>query len=653
MNTNKIIPRKVQSQHGIELLPLFRERIGQAGEPAHLHSHGQVLPFDMGSADLAHIGVAEDRNLFASDAFGGRVPYLCLGRSGIQLDQLCELDALHAKAHHNSILVGFESVRGDLKAAFSSRSQLFRKGYRIAFAKPSKVPSQNQFAVPFDCDERPGVADSDIVTAFADLGFFFHSDVSPKLIALHFFDSQPVDALVHQSLTANASEGEKIQNGSRVDSGYSGSAADAATLHQVLQNAHSLFFGQDHIAERFWLYLYERLAALRAAIPLLILAGLPKLLGWYVAGWAVHGVSSREQHKIIKHSKHCQEKSALIREKSVFPPKINFPYWEFEGSYVESCFEEENRAMTVGLGLICESGDCVILCSDIRSRSRTVSVPHDWTGKQYPFPPYDIAATIAGDTSSTHAIVSEFSAWLSALIKHKQNNKDFEIYFEHIRAALEKSRKKELRRLQICALSASIGVEVNDWIAGKLSDGRNINNYLQIQGLQVIREVGEGMWKKAQIIVGGFIRHKPFLLRGVGKRAAEDGPTPALFVIGGIGAKNAQEVLHRRGQSSEMGIARSLFHAYEAMAEAKKHDQSVGKMDSFVVIRKRGISGRGGISRFKWNHPILKTWAKQYKRKTTRGLERYEIDEMIREGLDPAIHPNSEWLGTREMAGKL
>lgn len=440
-------------------------------------------------------------------------------------------------------------------------------------------------------------------------------------------------------------------------SSHAGSRANRATLYQVLQDAHGLFFSQDHFTKWLWLYLYKCLSAFWAAISLLPLSILPKLFSWQIAGLAVHLVSSLEQHKNIIHSKHCQEKSSLSNKKTLFPPKIDIPFWEFEGSYVDGLggpYDDGDSEMTVGIGLICESGDCVILSSDIRSHNRGIVTPHDWTGKQYPFPPFDLVACIAGDTSSTHAIVSEFSGWLAGLIRFKQENRDFKIQFEHVRNALERSRKKEMRRLQVCALSSSTGLDINDWMAGTLSDGRKISNYLMLQGLRAIQEVGKGMWKKAQIIIGGFLRGKPVLIRGVGNRAAEDGPTPAFFVIGGTGAHYAQELFVRRSQSSEMGIAISLFHAYEAMQVAKKNDNTVGKMDDFTIIRRRSLSrGRVGISRFKWDHPTLRRWAKIYRKRTTKSLDSESINDMIVGGLDASTHPNSEWLGPKQMAEEL
>jgi hypothetical protein len=317
MNTNKIIPREVQGQHCIKLLPLFRESIGQAGESPHLHSHGQVLALDVRSTNLAHIRVSKDGDLFTADALGGRIAGFTLGISGIQFNQLRKLYALRSQAENNGIPVRRESVRSDLETALSCGGQLFRKGYSISFRASAQVPSEHQLTVAFDGNKRVGITNRDFISPLFDFSLFLHSDVSPKLITLDVLDSHTVDAFVHQLLAFLARKGEKIQNGSRVNASYAGSGADGATLDQVLQNAHSFFFGQDHVAKRLWLWLYERLVALGTAISLLSFSVSPKLLSWDVAGLAGHFVSFSEQHKNIQWRKHCQEKSC-IEGKKVF-----------------------------------------------------------------------------------------------------------------------------------------------------------------------------------------------------------------------------------------------------------------------------------------------------------------------------------------------
>lgn len=306
--------------------------------------------------------------------------------------------------------------------------------------------------------------------------------------------------------------------------------------------------------------------------------------------------------------------------------------------------------MTVGIGVLCESGDCAIMASDVRVSYRCINVaPHDWSGKQYPFPPFNLVAAIAGNTSSTHAVVSELSAELSKLILVKQANDQFQIEFEHIRNALERARKKELRRLQACAMESQLGVSVEDWIAGRLPTGDKFNQYALREGLRVLKGVADEMEHKVGIILAGFLRGKPVFIRGLGARPAEDGPSPAIFVIGGKGAQEAQAVLTVRDQSIEMGIARSLFHVYEAMEAARK-DKGVGKPSDYTVMRPHGLSGLTGILRVKWNHPQLRAWRRAYRNRSTHGLEKEFANSLIRGALFIGRHKRSEWLGPKEMA---
>src|SRR5438876_10452836 len=74
----EIIPAEVQRQHSVEFLPFLRERIGQAGESPHLHSHREIRPLDMRRADVAHVRVAVDDGLLTASTFGGRVPRFVL-----------------------------------------------------------------------------------------------------------------------------------------------------------------------------------------------------------------------------------------------------------------------------------------------------------------------------------------------------------------------------------------------------------------------------------------------------------------------------------------------------------------------------------------------------------------------------------------------
>jgi hypothetical protein len=89
------------------------------------------------------------------------------------------------------------------------------------------------------------------------------------------------------------------------------------------------------------------------------------------------------------------------------------------------------------------------------------------------------------------------------------------------------------------------------------------------------------------VIVAGFLKESPPFLRGVGANPAEESVTPAIFVLGGQGAAEAQRVLLDRGHSIEHGIARTFLHIDEAMHAATQSDKYVAKPSSHVLVRPR------------------------------------------------------------------
>src|ERR1039458_5326317 len=55
MNPAEIVVCKVKCIRSLKILPFLREKVRQSGHPTHLHSDGQVLPFNMRCADLFFI----------------------------------------------------------------------------------------------------------------------------------------------------------------------------------------------------------------------------------------------------------------------------------------------------------------------------------------------------------------------------------------------------------------------------------------------------------------------------------------------------------------------------------------------------------------------------------------------------------------------
>ena len=58
MNATEIVIREVQGNGGFQMRQLLTESVRQPRESAHLHSHGQVLPFHEAGRNLIGVGVA-------------------------------------------------------------------------------------------------------------------------------------------------------------------------------------------------------------------------------------------------------------------------------------------------------------------------------------------------------------------------------------------------------------------------------------------------------------------------------------------------------------------------------------------------------------------------------------------------------------------
>ena len=60
MNATEVVIREVQRDSGFQMRQLFAERVGKPCQTAHLHSHGQVLPFHVASRNVIFVGPSVD-----------------------------------------------------------------------------------------------------------------------------------------------------------------------------------------------------------------------------------------------------------------------------------------------------------------------------------------------------------------------------------------------------------------------------------------------------------------------------------------------------------------------------------------------------------------------------------------------------------------
>ena len=80
MLTAEVVIHEVQRYAVSVVLDLLGKRIGQAGEAADRHAHGQIVALDVAGRDMGGVGLALDAALAGSDASGRAVPLLAVLR---------------------------------------------------------------------------------------------------------------------------------------------------------------------------------------------------------------------------------------------------------------------------------------------------------------------------------------------------------------------------------------------------------------------------------------------------------------------------------------------------------------------------------------------------------------------------------------------
>src|SRR5579862_517478 len=127
-----------------------------------------------------------------------------------------------------------------------------------------------------------------------------------------------------------------------------------------------------------------------------------------------------------------------------------FPYCTSNGD-LQPC---EVPELTIGIGVLCDGGETAILASDMRISYNDTAAPSDRGGKQYDFPPFTLAAAVAGTISVNAAVASEMAYQLAAILAVKQEHLNELVVAQHIHRILNRARKKQLRAAQECAMLA-------------------------------------------------------------------------------------------------------------------------------------------------------------------------------------------------------
>ena len=253
--------------------------------------------------------------------------------------------------------------------------------------------------------------------------------------------------------------------------------------------------------------------------------------------------------------------------------------------------------MTLGIGTICESGECIVLASDRRiTYGATPIGPNDDASKQYRLRPLKCCVLVAGRMSTSHAIFSQFQETVL-------NLKDKDTPPELLMNLFDDARFRELKRIYDWELKHRCGFTLHEWATGKIS-GTKMNKLIVEAGLIIL----ENIPLRSEMIVAGFVRDWGVFFKASQKQKIEEETSPGTYVIGS-GSILAMEQLNKRGQNVHMTLGRTLLHVYEAMLKAQS--KTVGPPPELVtVIRKREAK--------LLVYPLvqLETWRREYESRT-------------------------------------
>jgi len=264
--------------------------------------------------------------------------------------------------------------------------------------------------------------------------------------------------------------------------------------------------------------------------------------------------------------------------------------------------------VTIGIGVICERGDCIVIGSDMRASYGTepeIIGPNDQCGKVFRLAPFPTIACVAGRMSECHAVVSQIC---NSVRKLRQRR---DIGREHVMNIIDEARKRELRLIYSWTLTTKLGISLHDWVRGEVPGGK-LDKLILRAGVNFLKDAP----LRVELIVGGFMRRRTMFFRAVQKNRLEEESSPGVYVIG-TGQRHAMRVLNRRGQHFGMSLSRTLLHVHEAMIAARK-EQTVGPATSYIVMRKHVPE----LLYLPTTSPTLDSWKRAYReRPNTASLD--------------------------------
>ncbi len=139
MNADKVVIHHVERDRVGVIFDLLRKGVCQAREAAHVHPHREIVPLDIGRADVRRVGIAFDLFLLRASAFRRAVAALgAFGRRAVNLHKLRIVD-IRAECAFNRLKISLVAVARKLNAIGETGAKIVDK--HMAHS-PSRPPTK-------------------------------------------------------------------------------------------------------------------------------------------------------------------------------------------------------------------------------------------------------------------------------------------------------------------------------------------------------------------------------------------------------------------------------------------------------------------------------------------------------------------------------
>lgn len=158
MDAAEVVVGHEQGDSSLKVEALLGKRVGQAGEAAKLHPHGEVVAFHIRRADVVRVRVTDD-DLLARGNNAGRAVAAFVGARCLPRIDLVQHGEVHvSEAAINRAPVGLQVVRRQLDLVPQARFQIAHEHVGAVDVAVSDVEGRDQFAVGINRRPQPYVA---------------------------------------------------------------------------------------------------------------------------------------------------------------------------------------------------------------------------------------------------------------------------------------------------------------------------------------------------------------------------------------------------------------------------------------------------------------------------------------------------------------